>query len=128
MCPRWGFQGRARARVPGIFILFQPLAQVRPRQPPGHGAVCDAAKAERGTGDYLDWLVTNVQAAAERWDDLEATAERLGSDQRWAYLQHFDPLRRANINRTYVQIENGELGEMPLRPSPPGEIPPTAIV
>lgn len=80
---------------------------------PGHGSVCDAAQAERDTGDYLDWLVTNVQAAVERWDGLEATVERLGGDRRWAYLQHFDPLHRANVNRTYVQIENGEFGETP---------------
>ncbi|MEJ2344604.1 MAG: MBL fold metallo-hydrolase [Gammaproteobacteria bacterium] len=80
---------------------------------PGHGAVCDAAKARRDTGDYLDWLVAEVQPAVERWDGLEATVERLGRTKRWAYLEHFDTLHRNNINRTYVQLENGQTGETP---------------
>jgi glyoxylase-like metal-dependent hydrolase (beta-lactamase superfamily II) len=80
---------------------------------PGHGAVCDAAKARRDTGDYLDWLVAEVQPAVERWDGLEGTVQRLGRAKRWAYLEHFDTLHRNNINRTFVQLENGQTGETP---------------
>ena len=80
---------------------------------PGHGAVCDAAKARRDTGDYLDWLVAQVAPAVERWDGLETTVARLGDEPRWRYLEHFDTLHRGNVNRTYVQIENGQTGEIP---------------
>jgi len=80
---------------------------------PGHGDVCDADKARRDTGDYLDWLLAEVKPAVENWDGLEPTVERLAKVARWNYLKNADALNRMNINRTYVQLENGDNGEVP---------------
>ncbi len=94
--------------------FHRTLDTLKPRYiVPGHGAVCDAAKARRDTGAYLDWLVAKVQPAVENWDGLEQTVTRLGDAKQWAYLEHYDTLHKANINRTYVQIENGDLGQEP---------------
>lgn len=77
---------------------------------PGHGGVTDWPQAQRDTGDYLDWLVEEVGAAAADWEGLDAAVQRLGSAERWRYLENFDLLHRGNVNRAYVQFENGETG------------------
>lgn len=73
---------------------------------PGHGEVCDLAKARRDTGDYLDWLVTEVGRAVADWEPIGDTVARLGNAPRFQYLEHYDTLHRANINHTYLQLEN----------------------
>lgn len=78
---------------------------------PGHGSVTDWDGADRDTAGYLDWLVSEVGAAAEDWEGLDATVERLGKAEQWQYLKNFDLLHRGNVNRVYVQFENGETGE-----------------
>ena len=80
---------------------------------PGHGSVCDAAKAQQDTGDYLAWLLTEIKPAAENWEGLEATVAKYGDEPRWRTLENFDSLHRGNINRSYVQFENNETGEVP---------------
>lgn len=78
---------------------------------PGHGSVTDWDGADRDTAGYLDWLVSEAGAAAEDWEGLDATVERLGNAEQWQYLKNFDLLHRGNVNRVYVQFENGETGE-----------------
>lgn len=78
---------------------------------PGHGGVTDWAQAQRDTGDYLDWLVSEVGRAAEDWEGLDATVQRLGDAEQWMYLDNFELLHRGNVSRVYVQFENGETGE-----------------
>ena len=75
---------------------------------PGHGSVCDMAKAKAQTGAYLDWLVASVGPAVENWEPLEATVTRLDAQAPKAFraLEHFDTLDRANINRTFVQMQS----------------------
>ena len=80
---------------------------------PGHGNLCDADQAKRDTGDYLAWLLAEIKPAAENWDGLEATVAKYGDEARWRYLKNFDSLHRGNINRSYVQFENNEVGEVP---------------
>jgi len=80
---------------------------------PGHGSVCDADKAQQDTGDYLAWLLTEIKPAVENWEGLEVTVAKYGDEPRWRYLENFDPLHRGNINRSYVQFENNEAGEVP---------------
>ncbi|MEA3410808.1 MAG: MBL fold metallo-hydrolase [Pseudomonadota bacterium] len=72
---------------------------------PGHGSVCDLAKARRESGDYLDWLVEQVGAAVADWEELDHVVDRLGDEPRFAHLEHFDDWHRTNINRTYLQLE-----------------------
>ena len=80
---------------------------------PGHGSLCDATKARRDSGDYLAWLLAEIKPAAENWEGLEATVAKYGDEPRWRILEHFDSLHRGNINRSYVQFENNEVGELP---------------
>jgi glyoxylase-like metal-dependent hydrolase (beta-lactamase superfamily II) len=72
---------------------------------PGHGGVCDLAKAGRETGDYLDWLIEQVDASVADWEELDDVVNRLGDEPRFAHLKHFDDWHRTNINRSYLQME-----------------------
>ena len=94
----WRLAYRAVRGIPAAVIV------------PGHGGVTDWAQAQRDTGDYLDWLVSEVGRAAEDWEGLDATVQRLGDAQQWTYLDNFELLHRGNVSRVYVQFENGETG------------------
>lgn len=72
---------------------------------PGHGRVSDLAKARRDTGDYLDFLVTEVGAAVDNMDALQDTVNRLADAPQFSHLKHFDTWHRTNINRAYLQFE-----------------------
>ncbi|TDY01576.1 MBL fold metallo-hydrolase [Thiohalophilus thiocyanatoxydans] len=87
---------------------FAPKAIV-----PGHGNVCDVARAKRDTGEYLAWLVDNIRPAAENWEGLDATLAQYGEVSRWQYLKNYDQLHRGNVHRSYVQFENNQTGELP---------------
>lgn len=104
----WSRVGSWRAAFDNALATLQPAVIV-----PGHGGVCDVAKAKRDTGDYLAWLLSEIKPAAEHWDGLDATLEKYGAEARWRYLEHFDTLHRGNVNRSYVQFENNETGEIP---------------
>jgi glyoxylase-like metal-dependent hydrolase (beta-lactamase superfamily II) len=73
---------------------------------PGHGRPGDMAKVRRDTGDYLDWLITEVGGAVEQWEPLADTVERLADAPQFAHLEHFSSWHRTNINRTYLQMES----------------------
>ncbi|MES9855172.1 MAG: MBL fold metallo-hydrolase [Sedimenticola sp.] len=72
---------------------------------PGHGAACDLAKAQRETGDYLDWLVAEVGTAIEEWQELSETVDNLSDAPRFKHLENYGSWHRININRTYLQLE-----------------------
>ena len=74
---------------------------------PGHGQVCDAAQARRETGEYLDWLVTEVGAAVADWEPMGEAVERLSEAPAFSHLEHYDSWHRTNLNRTYLQLEGG---------------------
>lgn len=84
---------RALEALPAEFIV------------PGHGSVCDLAKARRETGDYYDFLVDTVGAAAQEMEAMEDIMEEHGEHPAFKHLQNFDGLHRGNINRTFVQFE-----------------------
>lgn len=71
----------------------------------GHGNPGDLAKAKRDTGDYLDWLVTEVSSAVEEWQELGETVELLGEAPAFRHLKFYDSWHKRNINQTYVQME-----------------------
>ena len=91
-----------------------PIHNARCRRRHGLSVPCTSEGFRWGRfAGYLDWLVAQVAPAVERWDGLETTVARLGDEPRWRDLEHFDTLHRGNVNRTYVQIENGQTGEIP---------------
>ncbi|NEV64051.1 MBL fold metallo-hydrolase [Thiorhodococcus minor] len=74
---------------------------------PGHGGVGDLAKAQRDTGDYLDWLVAEVGAAQADWEPLDEVVARLAEAPQFSRLENFDALHKSNINRAYLDFERG---------------------
>lgn len=86
---------------------FHQLEALQPRViVPGHGGVCDLAKAKRDTGDYLDWLVDEVGRAQKNWEPIESVVARLADAPRFSHLENFDSLHRGNVNRTYLEFES----------------------
>lgn len=72
---------------------------------PGHGQVTDMTQARAEAGDYLDFLVTEIRAAVDNFEGLQATVDRLTDAPRFSHLEHFDNWHRTNISRAYTQIE-----------------------
>ncbi|GAB4302848.1 MAG: MBL fold metallo-hydrolase [Thiohalomonadaceae bacterium] len=103
-------------RLPGVLPwsdlvawrdAFHQMETLQPRHiVPGHGSVCDLAKAQRQTGAYLDWLAQEVGAAAENWEPIDEVVERLSDAPAFRDLANYDELHRGNVNRSYVQFEN----------------------
>jgi len=75
---------------------------------PGHGRVCDVAKAQRDTGDYLRFVVVGVKKFAEDMAGVDAAVSSLGSDARFGYLENSAELHKGNINRAYLRAESSQ--------------------
>jgi glyoxylase-like metal-dependent hydrolase (beta-lactamase superfamily II) len=85
---------------------FHALAALAPaRIVPGHGRVCDLAQAQRETGDYYDFLVNKVGAAAKEMEPMDATLDRYADLPEFLHLQNYGDLHRANMNRAFVEFE-----------------------
>lgn len=85
---------------------FRALAELRPAAiVPGHGRVCDLARAQRESGDYYDFLVQVIGAAAQDMEPLAATLERHADLPAFRHLQNYEALHRANMNRAFVEFE-----------------------
>ena len=83
----------------------QAMALDPERVVPGHGGVCRREKAQRETGDYLNFLVEGVSAALEDWKSLGETVEALGDAPQFTHLEHYGAWHRTNVNRAYLQLE-----------------------
>jgi glyoxylase-like metal-dependent hydrolase (beta-lactamase superfamily II) len=87
---------------------FERMKTLKPKViVPGHGSVGDIAKAQRDTGDYLDWLIEHVGVALVDWEPMDEVVERLADAPQFSHLANFDTLHRSNINRTYLELERG---------------------
>jgi glyoxylase-like metal-dependent hydrolase (beta-lactamase superfamily II) len=86
---------------------FKALAALKPaRIVPGHGLVCDLAQAQRETGDYYDFLVDKVGAAARAMEPLAETLDRYADLPQFRHLENYGDLHRANMNRAFVEFES----------------------
>jgi len=74
---------------------------------PGHGGVADPAKARAQTGDYLDWLVTEVGQAVADWEPIGEGTDRLTEQapEQFKEIRFFDNWHATNVSRTYIQLE-----------------------
>ncbi len=85
---------------------FKALAALKPaRIVPGHGRVCDLAQAQRETGDYYDFLVDKVGAAAREMEPMDETLDRYADLPQFRHLENYGDLHRANMNRAFVEFE-----------------------
>jgi hypothetical protein len=72
---------------------------------PGHGRICDLAQAQRESGDYYDFLVDTIGAAAQAMEPLDATLDRYADLPQFRHLENYQGLHRANMNRAFTQME-----------------------
>jgi glyoxylase-like metal-dependent hydrolase (beta-lactamase superfamily II) len=85
---------------------FQRLAVLNPKHVvPGHGRVTDMAQAKRESGDYYDFLITTVGAAARNMDSIGETLDKFANPPQFMHLENFAELHRANMNRVFVDFE-----------------------
>ena len=86
---------------------FKALVALKPaRIVPGHGRVCDLAQAKRESGDYYDFLVEKVGAAAREMEPLTETLDRHADVPAFRHLMNYDDLHRANMSRAFTQFES----------------------
>lgn len=86
---------------------FHALAELKPRHiVPGHGRVCALAQARRGTGDYYDFLVGKVGAAAIEMEPMSEVLSRYADLPAFRNLENYADLHRANMNRAFVEFES----------------------
>lgn len=72
---------------------------------PGHGEVCDMAKARRDTGDYYDFLVNVIGKAAQDMEPLDDVIAAHADMPQFKHLKHYDTWHRTVMSRTYLQFE-----------------------
>jgi glyoxylase-like metal-dependent hydrolase (beta-lactamase superfamily II) len=86
---------------------FHAMAALKPTWiVPGHGRVCDLAQAQRETGDYYDFLVGKVGAAAKEMEPMDATLDRYAEMPTFQHLENYTGLHRANMNRAFTEFES----------------------
>jgi len=86
---------------------FHALALLKPVHiVPGHGRVCDMARAQRDTGDYYDFLAGKVGAAAKEMEPLAATLDRYQDMPQFRRLYNYEDLHRANMSRAFTEFES----------------------
>jgi len=71
---------------------------------PGHGRVCDLARARRDTGDYYDFLVAKLVPAAQNLDDMQTVLDKYDDLPQFRHLEHYNEMHRANMNRAYSEF------------------------
>lgn len=91
--------------VAGGIASFDAMAALKPaRIVPGHGAVCDLAKARRQTRDYLVLLHDHMKRAVDAGEDLQTALDTLDQGA-YSKLPNFDLLSGSNASRAYLEAE-----------------------
>ncbi len=86
---------------------FKAMAALAPAHVvPGHGRVCDMARARRDSGDYYDFLVNVVGAAAKEMESMDAVLTRHADLPAFRHLENYADLHRANMNRAFTEFES----------------------
>ena len=89
--------------------LQQSFARLESLSPtyivPGHGVVCDLAKAKAESGDYYDFVLENIAEAVANFVDMVEAVNTHADAPQFAHLLHYDSWHRLNLNRAYLQME-----------------------
>jgi hypothetical protein len=70
--------------------------------------VCDIARAQRDTGDYLAFVVDGTKKFADDMAGVDAAVAALGDAPAFRHLLNFGELHRGNVNRAYLRFEAGQ--------------------
>ncbi|MEW6676981.1 MAG: MBL fold metallo-hydrolase [Pseudomonadota bacterium] len=85
---------------------FLALEALNPKHVvPGHGSVCDMAKARQDSGDYEDFLTNVIGKAAQDMEPLDATLNKHMDLPQFRLLFNYEDLHRANMSRAFVEFE-----------------------
>lgn len=94
------------SKVSAWQATFKQVAVLNPRHVvPGHGRPSDWATAQKNTGAYLDWLVTEVGRSLAVMEDLGDVVQRLAADTRFNFLELSGELHGRNVHQAYLQLE-----------------------
>lgn len=86
---------------------FEVLETLAPKRVvPGHGRVTDQAQARRESGDYYDFMIKHIAAAAREMAPLDETLAKYADLPAFRHLQNYDELHRGNISRAFVRFES----------------------
>lgn len=86
---------------------FRALEALNPRHiVPGHGRVTDLAQARRESGDYYDFMIERIGAAAREMEPLTEVLDRYADLPAFRHLENYHELHRGNMNRVFVQFES----------------------
>ncbi len=84
---------------------FGDMEQLGPKTIiPGHGHVCDLAKAQRETRDYLLLLRNHMKQAVEQGQDIQSAIDSLDQSA-FQGLLNYDTLKGFNASNTYLEVE-----------------------
>jgi len=84
---------------------FEEMEKLNPKViVPGHGNVCDLAKARAQTKDYLLLLRGHMRQALERGTDLQSSIDSLDQGA-FRHLLNYDALKGGNASRVYLEME-----------------------
>jgi glyoxylase-like metal-dependent hydrolase (beta-lactamase superfamily II) len=86
---------------------FLALKELQPKHiVPGHGQVCDLARAQRETGDYYDFLATTIGRAAKEMEPMDEVLNKHADLPAFRHLENYQDLHRANMNRAFTEFES----------------------
>jgi len=89
----------------GWLASFEMMEKLKPKTIiPGHGQVCDLARARWETGDYLRLLISHMQQAVDKGIALQEAIDSLDQSV-FSHLINFDLLKGGNASRVYLEVE-----------------------
>lgn len=84
---------------------FDAMEKLQPKMiVPGHGKICDLAKARKETRDYLVLLRTHMRQAIKKNVELQTAIDTLDQDG-FKHLHNWDLLKGGNASRAYLEME-----------------------
>lgn len=88
-------------------IAFKRLVNMHPKFiVPGHGRVTNVEQAQKETGNYYNFLITNIGTAAREMEPLTETLDQFSKPPQFMHLENFEDLHRANMSRVYLDFES----------------------
>jgi glyoxylase-like metal-dependent hydrolase (beta-lactamase superfamily II) len=92
--------------VKNAWAAWQEVVKLNPTKIiPGHGQVCDLAKAKKDSGDYYAFLVNVIGKAAQDMAPMDEVIKANADLPEFKHLKHYDIMHKVNMNRSYLQFE-----------------------
>jgi glyoxylase-like metal-dependent hydrolase (beta-lactamase superfamily II) len=87
-------------------VSFAEIEKLQPRVIiPGHGKICDLAKAKHDTKDYLTLLRNHMRKANNAGSDMQKAIDTLDQSA-FRNLENYKLLKGGNASRVYLEMES----------------------